>query len=84
MRSDDILRSDDLKSRFDYHYPKNQEVAEKHQAVREQCLFLASFIAGATPESREQHVAITKLEEVMMWANAAIARNQHVYSKGAR
>jgi len=29
-----------------------------------------------TPESREQSLAITALEEAVMWANAAIARRE--------
>lgn len=33
-------------------------------------------ITHKTPKSREQSLAITKVEEAMFWANAAIARNQ--------
>ncbi len=37
---------------------------------------LAQYVLALTPESREQSLAVTKLEEAMMWANAAIARNE--------
>ena len=33
------------------------------------------LIAELTPPSREQSVALTKLDEVTFWANAGIARN---------
>ena len=33
-------------------------------------------IQGECPESREKSLAFTKLEECIMWANAAIARNE--------
>lgn len=65
----------DLENRFAYHAPKNDVVVAKHSGVREHCLELAKFINEVAPESREKSLAITKLEEVMFWANAAIARN---------
>lgn len=34
------------------------------------------YIAEFTPTSREQELALTKLEEAIMWANASIARNE--------
>lgn len=37
---------------------------------------LAATIQGECPESREKSLAFTKLEECVMWANAAIARNE--------
>jgi hypothetical protein len=65
---------EDLKHRFDYHPPRNQEVVEKHQDVRNHCHTLAQVLLDLIPDSREKSLAITKVEEVMMWANAAIAR----------
>jgi hypothetical protein len=35
----------------------------------------ASLIVERVPGGREQALALTKLEEVVMWANAGIARN---------
>lgn len=37
---------------------------------------LAQRINDICPDSREKSIALTKLEEVMMWANASIARNE--------
>ena len=36
---------------------------------------LAYLIDDLCPKSREKSLAITKIEEAMMWANASIARN---------
>lgn len=36
---------------------------------------MARTIAGRCPDSREKSLAMTKLEECSMWANASIARN---------
>jgi hypothetical protein len=40
------------------------------------CLSLARFIDDTLPPGREKSLAITKLEEVMFWANAGLARQQ--------
>lgn len=59
---------------FDYHAP-DEEAKIRHQAVRDNCRQLAAFFGGLLPEGREKAWAITKLEEAMFWANAAIARH---------
>jgi hypothetical protein len=70
------ITREDLDNRFNYHPPKDEGVANRHQLVRQTCLSAAEDILDATGEpSREQSLAITKLEEAMFWANAAIARD---------
>jgi len=65
----------DLENRFTHHLPAGNQ-AQKYEAIRKQGLAMAEFIVATSPESREQSLAITKLEEVVFWANAAIARNE--------
>lgn len=36
----------------------------------------AVWLLGICPDSRELSTALTKLEEAVFWANAAIARNE--------
>jgi hypothetical protein len=43
--------------------------------VRDNCRQLAAYFGALLPESREKEESITKLEESMFWANAAIARH---------
>lgn len=62
----------EVKNRFKFH-PATPETGPKHDLVREKCLELAEFLIKNTPESREQSLALTSLQETMMWANAAIA-----------
>lgn len=65
----------ELDLRFSYHEPKQGQPA-KYQVLRAWALDFAALIVRTTPESREQSLAITKLEEAVMWANAAIARRE--------
>lgn len=67
----------DLENRFAYHAPTGGK-AKKHGDLRADCHELAKKIVAVVPPGREQATAITKLEEVMMWANAGIARNEEV------
>lgn len=69
------ITSDELRRRFNYHNPNTSEKVERHSRVRAACLDAADELVVATGSpSREQSLAITKLEEAMYWANAAIAR----------
>lgn len=65
----------DLNNIFTYHPPKGDQVERYHQ-LREKAKELALMIEEKVPESREKSLAHTKLEESVMWANAAIARNE--------
>jgi hypothetical protein len=60
---------------FTYHAPKGDQPA-RYEAVRAKAKELAVLIIETTPESREQSSALTRLEEAVMHANAAIARNE--------
>lgn len=66
----------DLRNRFEYHPPQTRERAEAHQVVRTAMLGTAIIVNDAAPDGREKSLAITHLEQAMMWANAAIAREQ--------
>ena len=59
---------------FRYHAPKPGQ-AEIYQELRTEAHKLADRFTAYCPASRERSLAITKLEEAVMWANAAIARN---------
>jgi len=65
----------ELENRFNYHAP-NDERAARHTSVRQVLLSAATSVVLHTAFSREQSLALTKLEEAMFWANAAIAREQ--------
>ena len=64
----------DLKKNFTYHPPKGDQ-SYKYEELREHAYGFALLICEYCPESRERSLALTKLEEVVMWANAGIARN---------
>lgn len=64
-----------LAHRFQFHPADADNTKDKHESVRNVCLLAADTIVQLTgPPSREQSTAVTKLEEAMFWANAAIAR----------
>jgi hypothetical protein len=50
--------------------------AEHMDMVREGCFRLAKLINTVVPDGRERSISLTELENVMMWANAGIARQQ--------
>ena len=60
---------------FTYHTPKEGQ-PEKYELLRAKAKELAYLIDELCPNSREKSLAMTKLEESSMWANASIARNE--------
>ncbi len=66
---------EELDNRFTYHSPKNNQ-PERYQSIRALAKEFAQHIIDNTPQSREQSLALTKLEECTFWANASIARNE--------
>jgi len=66
----------ELTVRFTYHPPANEHVVNKYHTIREQARKLATTMTNFAPESRELSLAITNLEQAVMWANAAIARRE--------
>lgn len=62
-----------IENNFSYHNLKDRQ-PEKYTTLREKAKELAYLIEELTPNSREKSLAMTKLEESVMWANASIAR----------
>lgn len=65
----------DLENRYSYHAPRSDQ-SERYEMIRAGCLRLAKLIVELTPYSREQSSALTHLDSVMFYSNAAIARNE--------
>lgn len=67
--------NEQIENNFSYHVPKEVQ-SEKYNKLRDKAKELAYLISEVCPNSRERALAITKLEECSMWANAAIAREE--------
>lgn len=72
----------DLANRFTYHSPgedadpfEAEKLRDLYSEIRNGGFHFANYIDTFTPDSREKSLAITKIEEAVFWANAAIARN---------
>jgi nitrogen regulatory protein PII-like uncharacterized protein len=63
-----------IENNFKYHSPKEGQPAI-YQSIRDKAKELAVLVNSVVPEGREKALAITKLEESVMWANAGIARS---------
>ena len=68
-----MITDNDLSNRFTYHKPTGNQ-PDIYVEIRGRAYELARYIVENTPDSREQSLAITKLEEAVMWANAGVAR----------
>ena len=66
----------DIDNRFTYHTPKHDQTT-RYAVLRAIAKEYAKAITRYCPNSREKSLAITKLEESVMWANASIARNEN-------
>lgn len=64
-----------IENNFKYHAPKSDQ-STRYERLRKKAKELAYLIDGLCPDSREKSLAMTKLEEAVMWANASIARHE--------
>jgi hypothetical protein len=60
---------------YTYHAPYGTQ-QDRYVALRAAGKALAQAITDLTPQSREQSVALTNVQQAVMWANAAIAINE--------
>ena len=63
-----------IENNFTYHSPNENQI-KRCTDLRNQAKDFAKNINSLCPDSREKSLALTKLEEAVMWANASIARN---------
>ena len=68
-----ITMLDMIDNNFKYHAPKEGQPGI-YGLIRAKGKDMAECINYYCPNSREKSLAITKIEEAVMWANAAIAR----------
>lgn len=66
---------DDLEKNFTYHKP-GPDQPERYTRLRAKAKEFAALVIELVPDSRERSIALTKIEESVMWANAGIARNE--------
>jgi len=77
------INSDEAKlidRNFSYHQPFGDQ-PERYVELRSMARSFAEMITNLVPVSRERSLALTKLEEAVMWANAGIARNESQTAK---
>lgn len=67
-----MITDKDIESWFTYHSPTEAQ-QKQYLLIRTQAKALAKIILDNTPPSADQTVAIRKLRECVMTANAAIA-----------
>ena len=69
------IERDELAIRFTYHAPTGDQ-PDRYERIRAMAFAFAEELVEMTPVSREQSLALTRLEGCVMWANAAIARRE--------
>lgn len=69
-----------LNNRFTYHYPIGGQ-EEIYAKLRELGRELSLEIVRYCPVCRERSLALTEIDDCIMHANAAIARNEVIFSK---
>jgi hypothetical protein len=69
------MTPEEVTKRFKFSQP-NSDRAQLHKRVNGLTLALALELNEFIDDSREFSLAMTALEEVRSWGNAAIARNQ--------
>lgn len=69
------MTQEQIDNTFTYHAPKGDQPT-RYQSIRDCAKELAQNIARNCPNSREKALALTNLQQAVMWANASIAINE--------
>lgn len=69
------MKAEQIENIFTYHKPFGSE-QERYVSIWDTAKSLAYLIEKSCPESREKALALTNLQQSVMWANAAIAINE--------
>jgi hypothetical protein len=69
------MTPEQIENIFTYHKPFGTQ-AERYETLRTTARTLAGMINEGCPESREKALALTNLQQAIMWANASIAINE--------
>lgn len=65
---------DQISKNFEY-YPPSEKQISNYKLIRKTAKGFGILLVDNCPPSRELSLALTHLEQVVMWANASIARN---------
>ncbi len=71
------LDREELVVRFTAQTP-NGDQATRYDLLRTSGQTFAAHVMAFAPPSREKSLALTKIEEAVMWANAAIAHREQL------
>jgi hypothetical protein len=69
------MTDEQIDNTFTYHAPFGNQT-QRYLVLRDAGRFLAMEVQRACPESREKSLALTYIQQSIMWANAAIACNE--------
>lgn len=71
----------DVNNIFTYHKPFGDQQS-RYTWIRGSAKQTAEMFLVCCPDSAEKTIALRKLEEAVMWANASIARNEKEAASG--
>ena len=64
-----------IENTFTYHKPFGDQ-PDRYENIRANARALAKILETSCPDSREKSLALTNLQQTVMWANASIAINE--------
>jgi hypothetical protein len=70
------MTSEQIGNIFTYHKPSGNQ-PQRYEEIRTIAHAFALVLQNHCPESREKSLAITNLQQSVMWANASIAINEN-------
>ena len=69
------MTTEQIDNIFTYHKPFGNQ-PDRYEMIRAAAKGIAKIIGMTCPDSREKSLAITNLQQAVMWANASIAINE--------